>query len=241
MTIKTQHKMIAAWLGIILLQFARFIKIEIPNYVEGLDIFLLLIWMIYYMQRDAELGGSQIYQVKEKEFFQQKAKQLAKELQKDQRNFQILTEHLASVNTKNIVLTETISDLLQEQKSINKKLEEINIQKEKLEHELQNQKDSYVQMRKVLIQLIPKSKTGAPFGLPIKKKADWDKWKKTFTIIDPLLKQGIYTWAQIKAKVEIHPELPSHIPTLANIHKVGLLGLVDSWPPDITPFIDPVV
>jgi len=238
MAIKTEYKIAAVWIGIVLLQFARLINIEIPYSFEIVGVLLILVWTIFFMQNGIEFERSQLIQKQENELLRQEAKLLTESIEKLRKNFQIFSEQLASLNTEKVTLTETIADLLRDQKKAQNKKEHLIAQKRKIELEHKELMDRHNLLQKLLIQFIPKSKTGAPFGLPIKKKSEWLKWQKAYSIISPLRKQN-YTWEQIKAKISIiDNRLPTDRSTLKNIENTGSFGLLEQWPPDISLFVD---
>jgi hypothetical protein len=71
-----------------------------------------------------------------------------------------------------------------------------------------------------------------PYGLPTKKRQEWVKWKKLYSIIKPMITEG-KSWSEITTELELnYPDLPSSIDTLSNIEKAGNDGLLDTWPPD---------
>ncbi|MGA2503152.1 MAG: hypothetical protein ABSG01_03570 [Anaerolineales bacterium] len=71
-----------------------------------------------------------------------------------------------------------------------------------------------------------------PFGLPTKKREEWVRWKKTYSIIKPMITQG-KSWNEIVIELELnYPDLPSTTDTLSKIEKAGNDGLLDTWPPN---------
>lgn len=72
-----------------------------------------------------------------------------------------------------------------------------------------------------------------PYGVPIKKREEWARWKRCYGIIKPMTSQGA-SWDEIKSIIENdHEELPSSLDTLRNIFNAGNDGLLDEFPPKI--------
>jgi hypothetical protein len=69
------------------------------------------------------------------------------------------------------------------------------------------------------------------YGLPTKKREEWVKWKKTYSIIKPMITEG-KSWNEIIIELETNQEnLPFTKDTLSKIEKAGNDGLLDTWPP----------
>jgi hypothetical protein len=146
-----------------------------------------------------------------------------------------LTKELSNFNAE---LTDKFTDSTHVHKSLEKEMTSLANQKSITEIELKEILNKYNNLRIDLIEFIPKSKLNVPFGLPTKKRGEWEKWKTTYSIIAPLRRQG-YNWEDMKVKIDlVNNTLPQHRGTLVNIYRAGTFGLLDTWPPDISFFLE---
>jgi hypothetical protein len=142
------------------------------------------------------------------------------------------------LNTFNAELKDEFVNSLHANKNLEKELTSIADQKSITETELKEILNKYNNLRIALIEFIPKSKLNTPFGLPTKKRREWEKWKITYSIIAPLRRQG-YEWEEMKVKIDlVDNTLPQSRGTLVNIYRAGTFGLLDTWPPDISFFLE---
>lgn len=225
-------------LALFALPILKYFFPNLPQEIEWAQSFLVLYSFILSMNLESVFKNTILQKDRDLDLSKQQINSLTTETNNSKENAQRFMVFFAQEKKQNANLLEELANLIRDNQKALKKIEELTKQNQLLAKEFKSFQEYHHHMRKLSIQFIPKSKTGAPFGVPTKKKADWKKWKKAYSILSPLRIHG-YSWKEISAKIQIADnKLPSDRSSLHDIEKAGLWGLLTNWPPDISYFDD---